>query len=172
MTTTVEIFDFAERYGKAEWPDGPWKDEPDKLTWVDENTDLDCMIHRNRGGALCGYVGVSEGHPWFGKDYDNVRVPNQDDDEFGDWVDVHGGLTYADFCAPETNDEGHGLCHVPQEGRPDRIWWLGFDCAHAGDISPAYDFKFGRPFAGDSYRDMAYVVTEVQRLAKQARTAA
>ena len=34
-------------------------------------------------GHRCGYVGVPEGHPMYGKHYDEVDV------------DVHGGLTYS-----------------------------------------------------------------------------
>lgn len=56
-----------------------------------------------QGYALCGYVGVTEGHPAFRKHYDQVDV------------DVHGGLTYG----AEPNKDG--------------VWWLGFDTAHAFD---------------------------------------
>lgn len=50
---------------KAQWLDGPWRDEPDKVTWVDPKTGLHCMIIRNFVGSLCGYVGVSADHPWY-----------------------------------------------------------------------------------------------------------
>ena len=36
-------------------------------------------------GYRCGYVGVPEGHPLYGKHYDDVDV------------DVHGGLTYSNL---------------------------------------------------------------------------
>jgi hypothetical protein len=81
--------------------EGEWNSEPDKIQWVDEATGLDCLMHRGPGGFWCGYVGVAEGHPAFGKDYDSVGV------------EVHGGLTYADFCQ-DTGDESHGICHVPE----------------------------------------------------------
>ena len=119
---------FVEEYrteDKAGWGEGPWQDEPDKVVWVDPATGLDCMAHRNRSGAWCGYVGVPAGHPAYGQDYDNVDV------------DCHGGLTFAAGCQ-ETGDPAHGICHVPQEGRPAEVWWLGFDCAH---------FKM-RPYGG------------------------
>ena len=47
---------------KSVWGPGPWQNEPDKRQWQDEATGLPCLIVRNSMGALCGYVGVSEGH--------------------------------------------------------------------------------------------------------------
>lgn len=142
---------------KSSWGPGPWQSEPDKVQWRDEAT-----------GALCGYVGVPPSHPAFGKFYDDVDV------------EVHGGLTFADKCH-ESDDEGRGICHVTEPGEPD-VWWLGFDCAHFMDVSPAMDarsasiglFRFptsslgnepGTP--GSSYKGVAYVRGEVTELARQ-----
>lgn len=140
---------------------GPWDGEPDKAQWVDQDTGLDCLIVRNRSGALCGYVGVPAGHPWHGQDYDNVDA------------DVHGGLTYAAPC--QENDAEHGICHVPEPGRPDDVWWLGFDCAHFGDLVPRYaPIYFGdlapryRMEPEQIYRDVAYVRVQCQQLAAYA----
>ncbi|HVJ44675.1 MAG TPA: hypothetical protein VM639_24470 [Dongiaceae bacterium] len=139
---------------KKAWGHGPWLDEPDKRQWVDEATNLDCLMVRNHSGVWCGYVGVSEGHPSFGKDYDDVPV------------DAHGGLTFAAFCREDAGE--FGICHVPEAGRPHRIWWLGFDCAHAGDQTPASDARCGwAAFRDDVYRDDAYVQAEVTQLARQ-----
>jgi len=147
---------------KAGWPEGPWMTEPDKEQWTDEATGLPCLIKRNGSGALCGYVGVTEGHPWFAQDYDYVEA------------DVHGGLTYADFC--QEGDDGHTICHIVDPGEPDRVWWLGFDCAHCGDYLPAHDAGHQRMmnafFEGysreETYRDRAYVKAECASLAAQA----
>lgn len=79
-------------FDKSEWPHGPWMSEPDKKQWQDEETGLPCLIVRNHFGALCGYVGVSESHPLYGKDYD---APD---------VEVHGCLTFADSCRPSDRD--------------------------------------------------------------------
>lgn len=158
---------------KAGWGDGPWHDEPDKVQWVDEATGLDCLIVRNRLGALCGYVGVPSGHPAHGQDYDKVRVNQRDpDDEWSDWPDVHGGLTYAASC-DEGAPEDRGICHVPLEGRPVDVWWLGFDCAHSGDIVPGMDATsraLGHPplRCGDErYCTVEYVRRECESLAHQ-----
>lgn len=131
-------------------PTGVWSDEPDKAHWIDEATDLDCLIHRNDLGTLCGYVGVTEGHPFFEKDYDNLY----------DDITVHGGLTYSDKCQ-ETGDEAIGICHVPLPGRAEDVWWLGFDCGHAYDLTPSWSMP------GTTYRDFQYVKTEVESLAAQ-----
>jgi hypothetical protein len=41
-------------------------------------------------------------------------------------------VCYADACSPP-------ICHVPEPGKPDDVWWFGFDCAHAFDRSPGMD---------------------------------
>lgn len=162
---------------KVGWPDGPWKDEPDKIQFTDKATGLPCLIHRNYGGALCGYVGVTEGHPWFEKHYDEVMGGDWDEDDFHQRVSVHGGLTFSSFCKETDEETGQGICHVPDPGEPQRVWWLGFDCAHSGDLCPGYDKKLpvyepdlGRDYYG-SYKDVAYVKAEIVRLARQASEA-
>ena len=126
---------------------GPWDREPDKVHWV--HNGLDCLIVRGPLGALCGYVGIPEGHPMFG--HDEVDV------------DVHGGLTFAGRCRP-TKDDARGVCH-PKEGAANEIvWWLGFDCAHIWDVMPKYK---ALSFQDGSYKDLAYVKAEVERLAEQ-----
>jgi len=149
---------------KSSWGPGSWQDEPDKEQYADEATGLPCLIKRGwLGGALCGYVGVSEGHPWFGKNYGEIDA------------DVHGGLTYSGFC--EEGDEADTICHVPAPGEPDRLFWLGFDCGHAWDVSPAMEAReAGRGWApsripGSSYKTVAYVKAECASLARQAAAA-
>ncbi len=60
------------------------------------------------------------------------------------------------------------ICHVPEPGTPDDIWWFGFDCAHSGDSQPARR-SFGFSFGGrdDEYRTLAYVEANIRDLAKQ-----
>lgn len=140
---------------KSTWGPGPWQIEPDKLQFTDAATGLPCLIVRNHSGALCGYVGVVEGHPWFGKDYDDIDAT------------VHGGLSFADLCAVDGDDTKH-ICHVPDEGEPHRLYWFGFDCAHAWDLAPAYRSLLYMERGDESYRDLAYVRREIQGLARQA----
>lgn len=137
---------------KTDWEDGPWKNEPDKKQWVDEETGLPCLILRGHHGSLCGYVGVSENHKFYGKDYD--KVPN---------MECHGGLSFAGGCE-KGNDPGKGICHLPDEGEPDKTWWLGFDCGHVFDISPAYEYTLSMDAI---YRDIKYVEENCRDLAFQ-----
>lgn len=174
MTQTMEW----KNVDKSEWPAGPWHDEPDKRQWQDVATGLPCLIVRNRGGALCGYAGVSNGHPLHGKGYGQDGVfscgescSDEDGYHYGCTpearVEVHGGLTFSAGCGHGA-DPAEGICHVPAAGQPDDVWWFGFDCAHSGDLCPAP----GRfiVFPGEVYRDIAYVTGEVTRLAAQLAT--
>lgn len=149
----------AHRFSRLACSPGPWDSEPDKVQWIDPATGLDCLIHRNPGGALCGYVGVPPGHPCHGRGYNAVHdmLPG---------LRVHGGLTFSDSCALEESADGHGICHVPEPGRPADVWWLGFDCAHEGlrgDLVP----RGGWCPSGAVYRDLAYVRDQVTSLARQ-----
>lgn len=153
---------------KSEWGQGEWTHEPDKVQWVDGATGLDCLaVRQARLGHWCGYVGVPPEHPFHGKGYSEC------DDDFNYTVDVevHGGLTYARECQ-ETDDESKGICHVPEPGRPDNVWWFGFDCAHSGDLSPAMAARevamgFPRMPGYESYRPFSYVQNECTSLAAQ-----
>lgn len=127
------------------WGEGPWQNEPDYLQFKDEATGAPCLIVRGPVGALCGYVGVPEGHKYFGVEYDNVPV------------EVHGGLTYSNHCTDH-------ICHVPEPGEPDHVWWLGFDCAHSEDMAPAIPVVCNGRYR---YRDMDYVKREIRELAEQ-----
>lgn len=155
------------------WDAGPWDREPDKMNWK-TSAGLPGMIVRNRSGALCGYVAIAHGHPCFGRDYTrNYELGPDGEPDFNKGLpnpvfdlEVHGGITYGNACA------GH-ICHVPEPGEPDDVWWLGFDCAHSGDYSPrdaTYRSKYGETFARsdwETYRDITYVRGQVEGLAAQ-----
>lgn len=194
---------------KTDWGAGVWQTEPDKVQNIDEATGYDTLIVRNHGGALCGYVGVPEGHAMFGKLYYDVPVS------------VHGGLTFASFCneaskeswtrwreymlkskkelaryphgdtARAWKETGHlvddyeawrtvaeqtSVCHVPEPGRSEKVWWLGFDCSHLGDATPAYA-KISREtgiggLRNGRYRSRKYVEKEIRELADQLKALA
>ncbi len=152
---------------KTQWPErGPWDQEPDKAQWIDEKTGLDCLMVRARG-HWCGYVGIPEGHPEFGKDDNDVNIEGR----------PHGGITFAGLC--QEGDEEPRICHVPEPGRSERIWWLGFDCAHFMDRRPAmtqFEYDLNRDLEAkypgtlhrqSIYRDFEYVRAEVTALAAQ-----
>lgn len=148
---------------RTDWPAGPWDDEPDKVAWTDAVTGMPCVAVRANPayGNWCGYVAVGPGHPLHGKGYH----------EAGEHVDVHGGLSYADGCREDEPVEV-AVCHVPEPGSPDDVWWLGFDCGHAFDLQPAWVAR--DPAVRDmairfryEYRDVAYVRTQCEALASQ-----
>lgn len=101
-----------------------------------------CRIMRLGSGVykmihLCGYIYIPEGHKYFGKDYDDLEI------------DVHGGLTYADTT----------LRFQPEVG-----WWIGFDCAHAGDLSYLEE---SQNFSHNVYRTMEFVENELKSVVDQ-----
>lgn len=146
---------------KQEWPKGPWSDELDRLEW--RFLGFPCMIQRGPMGALCGYVGVPPGHSAYDKDYGELEVS------------VHGGLTFANRCSGS-------ICHVPEPGESDEVFWLGFDCGHAYDLSPSmvlFHENFDRTHPqfrdvprDEVYRDLAYVKEQVELLAIQLKAMA
>jgi hypothetical protein len=62
---------------------------------------------------------------------------------------------------------GRFICHLPEPGEPDDVWWFGFDCAHYGDLSPSYDSKYRGHDELAVYRDLGYVERECANLAAQ-----
>lgn len=127
---------------RSRWARGPWDHEPDRVEW--RHKGLPCLIVRQPNlGHLCGYVGVPEGHPLHGKGLGGA-----------DELSVHGGITYGSGCQDI-------ICHVPAPGESDAQWWLGFDCAHFGDMSPYTSDDIER------YCDVCFVRNEVEQLAEQ-----
>lgn len=142
---------------KSEWERGEWDDEPDFKQW--QSHGLVCLAVRNNGGGLCGYVGVKPGHPAYGRDLCGS--------EYDERLDPHGGVTFSrtsERYAKHVDDEN---------GEARDLFWVGFDCAHSGDASPAYSAiykKTGlayRSELGETYKNIAFVTAEVERLAKQ-----
>lgn len=137
---------------KSTWGEGPWQKEPDKKQWADPNTNLPCLIVRNSNmGNLCGYVGVTKDHPYFGKEEDQMDLK------------VHGGVTFTDGCQP--GPEEKTIRHKVDHGEDDNVWWIGFDCAHGLDAIPGIPPKYQMPH--QTYRDFDYVENEVRSLAQQ-----
>lgn len=117
-------------------------------------------VVNNGIGYRCGYLCIPEGHPWHGQFYDDIRTPRDE------WPYVHGGLTFAE---QDTDNAG---------------WWIGFDCAHAGDApDPSLSGRDGRVAStylsaieaagqmtfGYTIRTTAYAEAECRKLANQAR---
>lgn len=120
-----------------------------------------CVTTFTDFGERCGYVGVPEGHPLYGKGWGTqIKATYEDLAEqpigkrsllqlfaLPDVVDhhdnrvkiefyfnVHGGITYL--------NGGKGSTHPVESD----LWWLGFDCGHAGD---AKDYELLEKLWGD-----------------------
>lgn len=159
-----------------------WWNEANRVDFEAEG--LSCAMRRGPLGTWCGYVGVPRSHPWWGKSYRDVVKPEPhmlrdrvaDDHGAMDLfiamlsdhspeegmsislcVRVHGGLTYA-------------ADHEPY-GKPDGLWWFGFDCAHCNDFVPGLrnvSAEYERVVQStQTYRTQEYVVSECQSLAVQ-----
>lgn len=140
---------------RSAWGPGPWNGEPDRIEWRTAAGFVGLLRRSKATGALCGYVGLPPAHPWHGQEYDAIDV------------DVHGGLTYAAPCAHDV-----GICHVPAPGEPDDLYWLGFDAGHAWDVMPAFHARNPEWRECDgTYRDLAYMREQCERLAEQAARA-
>jgi hypothetical protein len=149
----MEVTEF-EPHDRTGWPPGPWDGEPDRIEWIDAATGQPCLMRRNRWGAWCGYTAVNPGHPLHGVDYSELY----DREDIN--LDVHGGITYTSLCHDD-------ICHVPQPGEPDDVWWWGFDCGHYCDTVPDMLANGFGPYPNSTYRDVAYVREQVTDLARQ-----
>ena len=145
-------------------PAGPWIDEPDELYF--NHKGIDCKISRilafeNNGrifgGHCCGYCKIPELMAT------SECFEQSTTAELG--FSVHGGITYSEFAADGC--------------------WIGFDCAHSGDIVPSMLETKRRireelqqkligwnlsPFSKvfiDEYRDINFVRKECESLAEQ-----
>jgi hypothetical protein len=152
--------------------DPEWKPKPPEAEW--ESHGLRCRVYMTDIGHRCGYVRVDPGHPWHSKDYNACLLGDactvaaqQEADPDGYYshyehsldsaVSVHGGVTFASTF----DDDPDG-------------WWLGFDCAHAGDApSPEYVQRqwerYGRSpsHLGAHHWTLAEVREETERMAEQ-----
>ena len=118
---------------------------------------LKCVVLFGNSGTRNGYVGITEDHPYYGKDYHEV-----------DHLEVHGGLTYS--------SNGSKLYPVESD-----LHWFGFDCAHWGDgndMDKAIEYFPEQKESlilmrhydeGDAPKSLEYVENECKKLAEQLR---
>lgn len=138
----------AYHVNKTGWPDGPWMQEPDRVQWRTVAGLPGLVVRQPVAGALCGYAGVPPGHPMHGLDCSADDFPR-----FG-----HG----IDYSAPCQVDGP--VCHVPEPGEPDDVWWLGFHCAHGWDYAPADSLASLREAIADVVDGDEAVAASLQRL--------
>jgi hypothetical protein len=120
--------------------DGPWHTEPDRVDFRCEG--FACLALRGPLGAWCGYIAMPPGHPWRTTDPEGLPVE----------------INYASPCNGE-------VCHVAEPGEPDDVLWLGFDCAHAGDMT----LRRALPGDRETYRTLEFCQQHLNTLATRAR---
>jgi hypothetical protein len=114
-----------------------WKAEVNLKVF--KSNGLVCVIKRNPSMKyLCGYVEIPE-------TFNPIRKLKKD--LYSVPFSVHGGATFFGSIGD------------------DRLKFVGFDCAHAGDLIPSME----RINEGETYRNMDYVTKECEELAKQIR---
>lgn len=128
---------------------------PDCVLSRGEHAGHQWVTTHNGLGFRCGYVRVPRGHRWHGLDMFSIDA------------DVHGGIT---FSHADVRCDGPG---------DDDAWWVGFDCAHAGDApdptlpatSPMSAALGLIDFGGVTLRDQAFVEDQCRSLCEQAAAA-
>ena len=127
--------------------DKPWDSEPDHVMFMSEAGYV-CEIKRHPTlKHLNGYIYIPFGHPDYGKTYHDLHGYG-DGGMYEDAPDVHGGWTYSH----NGGDDDGGKFTI-----------FGFDCGHAGDLSPGVPWSMGV----ETYRDIAYVTEQLENAAKQ-----
>lgn len=94
-----------------------------------------CLILRNRPlENLCGYIALPPEHHLFGQHYDTIESIYDYE------LPAHGGLTFS--------------------GEFENQYWIGFDCAHAGDWIPNSPIND----EDDTYKDMDFVEKNIKEI--------
>lgn len=94
-----------------------------------------CLILRNGAlGNLCGYIALPPDHHLFGQHYDTIE------DIYNYELPAHGDLTFS--------------------GEFENRYWIGFDCAHAGDYVPNSPINDEE----DTYKDMNFVENNLKEI--------
>lgn len=137
---------------KDNFMEGEWLDEPDLEVWDPGYDNLVCITGRHKGGHLCGYVGVS-----------NVMSNSVSHLTSCD-VYCHGGLT---FSGP--NPINH-LLHGGEYSWLNSYYYVGFDCAHGGDLCFLNKDICGirmKMYDDEIYRNWDYVKDQCQNMAHE-----
>lgn len=162
-------------------PEGPWTTEKDELSW--EHHGMQCYICRGPLWNLNGYVGIEKTNPLYGieagqpseklKELVESRKEDPIDDtvSLGMMIDM---LSNGDLSpTPESILKVHfGVTysgdHKPLH-EPDGFWWFGFDTNHYTDLSPGllYFSPDSPLYENNTYRDLAFVQEQTEKLAKQ-----
>ena len=140
---------------RAGWRKGPWDDEPeDRAYWIDPKTRLDCLALRNEVGQWCGYVGVPFASKYYGVDKNGIEL-----------IGIPNEVTYADSSS---GDDARIRSFL--KGRPEIVWWIGFDTGGMSSDCPAHkprdQKKFGIAWQ-PVYKDLNFIRPIITELAEE-----
>lgn len=175
-TSVVPEARYSERT-RHPYGEGPWKAESEKVAWTDPATGYPCIILRQPGGELAGYVGVESGHALAGWTAD--ALPSSINDG------LHRPVSYGAACQ-EAIPERVSICHVRraqpdapsqavhqgrepkrpgQDHSEDLAWWFGMTMDGPQDYLPRRDTSGLSRERGQVYRNEDFVYQEVTVLA-------
>ena len=134
------------------------------------------------GGWRCGYVRIPKKHPLYGLDYTD-QIPTTFNEISNEKVGKRGILSMLcvskygskDRVSVDTLFDVHGGVTFTGNLENKKSWWIGFDCAHAGDkrdrsIMDDDALNFNKEYGFDNYgviRTKEYVETECKSLIDQ-----
>lgn len=126
------------------WGEGEWVNEPDLVNWEYKN--VKCKILR-----VTIWDGQNKDRLAFGHLCAYISVPEDHPwrnlDPFEVDCTAHGGITFGKV-------------------REDGNYWIGFDCMHAGDISPCFKELYER-MPDHTYKNIAFCQKECENLVDQ-----
>ena len=105
-----------------------------------------CCVLDSPFQSYNGYVAVTKDHPIYGLSYNDFDI------------NVHGGITFADFGEDKVNKEYGEILYPNPE-----LYWIGFDTAHSGD------WVGFEPDRGGKRWTLEMVAQETEQIAKQLR---
>jgi len=115
-----------------------WETESNLERWT--YREHDCVVLRIENlGHLCGYASFHK------EDISKIDTTE---------IHVHGGVTY----------ESSGLHIVDPDSKK---YWIGFDCAHYGDLVPSMSEK-GLSVGHETYRNIEYVKNQTEQIVDSA----
>lgn len=118
-------------YTPKRHPEGPWSHEPNFADW--EAHGFACAITRHsKYGHLCGYVGLTKVHPYYGVEA-GCNLMKRSDKPTSRFLQGVGYVeeTFEPVIKPTAH---YGLDYSSAFGD---LWWLGFACNHCDDLQPS-----------------------------------
>lgn len=171
---------------KTEWGAGPWLTEGDFASWVDEGSNLPCILYRGaQTGAWWGSVGIPDAASYYRKGRGTFVFidPN---------IRCHWG-PHLIGPSPCTDNENEDDPRVEAElntvlAQFEGYLWFTFSCDKLGDYCPGRaeywsaleldedesDFRYSRYYMKTvhrnhpgNYKDMDFAKNECKKLARQ-----